>query len=68
MTHGDIVRQMTNEELAKMITAGKIAILKQAYKECGISKNVFSSTEHAMYCIMLEYLNREVEELDHDEG
>lgn len=62
-TNGDMLRAMTNEQLADFLADDRLNIFESICKKFDINVDLII-THHAMYCVLLEWLNREA---DNDE-
>lgn len=63
MTNGDAVRSMTNEEIAEMITEDRMMVFAKLQETFGAGV-AFDGVRHAMYCVLLEWLNREADDAE----
>lgn len=59
-TNGDVVREMSNEQIARLIAEERMMPIRVVDRKFNLGFDL-ETLDHAMYCVLLEWLNREVD-------
>ena len=60
-TNGDVVREMSNEQIARLIAEERMMPIRTINRKFNLGFEL-ETLDHTMYCVLLEWLNRAADE------